>query len=226
MLRNRSGQFVYFTLVSSLSGNAVTGSSGSISGRKSLDGLSGMIVLSGNIIELGGGSYRANLYDLFSYILLLGNRHGFLGCPSVSDSGVCRWPVDFIQPTPFTQGECPFFDGNSYVVAFISSLLYWSRPFAIFWAVSLVIVFSVQTVILRGGFSHVFQESDKGFSPTGAYLYSSATVVCVTRIFRSVTTIQHRSPCQPYLGTTLSVGGLKSCGHSVDSGEAFLVTSA
>lgn len=63
MLKNRSGQYVYFTLVSSLSGNPVTGASGSISGRKSLDGLSGMIVLSGNIIELGGGSYRANLYD-------------------------------------------------------------------------------------------------------------------------------------------------------------------
>ena len=226
MLRNRSGQFVYFTLVSSLSGNAVTGSSGSISGRKSLDGLSGMIVLSGNIIELGGGSYRANLYDLFSYILLLGNRHSFLGCPSVSDSGVCRWPVNFIQPAPFTQGECLSFNSNSYVVTFISSLLHWSRPFAVFWAVPLVIVFPVQTVIFRGGLSHVFQETDKGFSPTWAYFYSSAAVVRVTGIFCSITTIQHRSPCQPYLGTTLSVGGLKSCRHSVDSSEAFLVTSA
>jgi hypothetical protein len=63
LVKNKSGQYLYFSLVSTLSGIAVTGSSGSISGRKSLDGLSGMIVLSGNIIELGGGSYRANLYD-------------------------------------------------------------------------------------------------------------------------------------------------------------------
>ncbi len=59
--KNVSGQYLYLALVG-VSG-AVTGASGQISGRKSLDGLSGMIVLSGNIIELGGGSYRANLYD-------------------------------------------------------------------------------------------------------------------------------------------------------------------
>ncbi len=74
MLKNRSGQFIYFTLVSATSGTPVTGASGSISGRKSLDGLSGMIVLSGNIIELGGGSYRANLYDFDTN----GDQAGFL----------------------------------------------------------------------------------------------------------------------------------------------------
>jgi hypothetical protein len=58
-----SGQFLYFGMVSALSGNAVTGISGSISGRKASDGVSGMIVLSGNIIELGGGMFRANLFD-------------------------------------------------------------------------------------------------------------------------------------------------------------------
>lgn len=61
--KNVSGQYLYFCLVSTASGLPVAGASGVISGRKSLDGLSGMIVLSGNIIELGGGSYRANLYD-------------------------------------------------------------------------------------------------------------------------------------------------------------------
>ncbi len=63
MLKNRSGQFVYFSMLSALSGTPLAGLSGMISGRKSLDGLSGMIVLSGNVIELGGGSYRANLFD-------------------------------------------------------------------------------------------------------------------------------------------------------------------
>lgn len=83
MQKNRSGQYVYFTLVSALSGNPVTGASGSISGRKSLDGLSGMIVLSGNIIELGGGSYRANLFDFDNN----GDQAGYLftssGCAPV-----------------------------------------------------------------------------------------------------------------------------------------------
>lgn len=64
MRKNTSGQYLYFTLVGITSGNPViTGASGLISGRKSLDGLSGQIVLSGNIIELGNGGYRANLYD-------------------------------------------------------------------------------------------------------------------------------------------------------------------
>ncbi len=58
-----SGQFLYFALNSVLSGFPITGFSGAISGRKASDGISGMIVLSGNIIELGGGMYRANLYD-------------------------------------------------------------------------------------------------------------------------------------------------------------------
>jgi hypothetical protein len=86
LLKNVSGQFLYFSLVSALSGNQVTGASGNISGRKSLDGLSGMIVLSGNIIELGGGSYRANLFDFDTN----GNYAGYLftasGCVPVQYS--------------------------------------------------------------------------------------------------------------------------------------------
>lgn len=74
MRKNVSGQYLYFSLISAISGNPVTGASGAISGRKSLDGLSGMIVLSGNIIELGGGSYRANLYDFDTN----GNQVGYL----------------------------------------------------------------------------------------------------------------------------------------------------
>ncbi len=83
MNKNMSGQAIYFTLVSAISGNPVTGASGAISGRKSLDLLSGMIVLSGNIIELGGGSYRANLFDFDTN----GNQAGYLftasGCVPV-----------------------------------------------------------------------------------------------------------------------------------------------
>jgi hypothetical protein len=74
MRKNVSGQFVYFSMISALSGTPLTGLSGMISGTKSLDGLSGMIVLSGNVIELGNGSYRANLYDYDTN----GNQIGFL----------------------------------------------------------------------------------------------------------------------------------------------------
>lgn len=63
MLRKSlSGQFLFFDLVSVLSGYAVTGFSGSISGRKLMDSAA-MAVLSGNIVEVSGGMYRANLYD-------------------------------------------------------------------------------------------------------------------------------------------------------------------
>lgn len=75
-----SGQFVYFDLVSAISGNAVTGASGSISGRKATDDVSGMIVLSGNIIELGGGMYRANLYDFDTSGLYIGYYFTASGC--------------------------------------------------------------------------------------------------------------------------------------------------
>ena len=88
LTKNLSGQYLYFTLVSVFSGNTVTGASGSISGRKALDGLSGMIVLSGNIIELGGGSYRANLYDFDTN----GDYAGYLftasGCAPVTFTSV------------------------------------------------------------------------------------------------------------------------------------------
>ena len=57
-----SGQFLYFDLVSVLSGFAVTGFSGAISGRKAVDGGT-MVLLSGNIVEDGGGLYHVNLFD-------------------------------------------------------------------------------------------------------------------------------------------------------------------
>lgn len=60
--RGISGQFIFFDLVSVLSGYSVTGFSGQISGRKLMDS-SPMAVLSGNIVEVSGGMYRANLYD-------------------------------------------------------------------------------------------------------------------------------------------------------------------
>lgn len=122
MIKNRSGQFVYFSLVSALSGNPVTGASGAISGRKSLDGLSGMIVLSGNIIELGGGSYRANLYDFdtngdqvgylftasgcvpvqYQFDMIDGNGSGrfFLGSGSIT-SGLIASGIVFVASGPF-----------------------------------------------------------------------------------------------------------------------------
>lgn len=78
--RSVSGQYLYFDLVSAISGNPVTGASGSISGRKATDDVSGMIVLSGNIIELGGGMYRANLYDFDTSGLYIGYYFTASGC--------------------------------------------------------------------------------------------------------------------------------------------------
>lgn len=75
-----SGQFLFFDLVSALSGNPVTGASGQISGRKATDAISGMILLSGNIIELGGGAYRANLFDWDCSGLFLGYLFTSSGC--------------------------------------------------------------------------------------------------------------------------------------------------
>lgn len=81
--RNQSGQFLYFGLVSALSGNPVTGQSGGISGRRSIDGGS-MTLLSGFVGEVAGGQYVANLFDFD----LNGNNIGFLftasGCVPVN----------------------------------------------------------------------------------------------------------------------------------------------
>ncbi len=62
---NVSGQFLYFSLPSAISGNSVVGIlSGNISGFRSTDGASG-IVLSGPVVEThsGGGLYVAKLFD-------------------------------------------------------------------------------------------------------------------------------------------------------------------
>lgn len=71
--KNISGQFLYFGMVSALSGNPVTGISGSISGRRSVDGGT-LGLLSGNIVEPGGGLFQANLHDFDTN----GNNIGFL----------------------------------------------------------------------------------------------------------------------------------------------------
>lgn len=60
--RNRSGQFVYFSLVSVFSGTPVTGiASGNISGRVAKDGAA-LGVCAGPIIEDGGGLYHLNAF--------------------------------------------------------------------------------------------------------------------------------------------------------------------
>lgn len=60
--KNVSGQFLFFDLVSVLSGYPVTGFSGLISGTRWV-GTGNRTVLSGNIVEVSGGMYRANLFD-------------------------------------------------------------------------------------------------------------------------------------------------------------------
>ncbi len=55
--RNRSGQAVFFPLVSAISGNPVTGQATGISGRVTLDG-GAQAVVAGAIDEPGGGQYR------------------------------------------------------------------------------------------------------------------------------------------------------------------------
>lgn len=59
--RNVSGQFLFLSLVN-VSGNSQIGASGAISGRKLIDA-NPMVLLSGNIIETSGGTYRVNLHD-------------------------------------------------------------------------------------------------------------------------------------------------------------------
>ena len=78
-----SGQFLYFSLVSVFSGNAVTGASGSISGRKCIDGAS-MALLSGNVVEDAGGMYHANLYDWDTSGKNIGYLFSSSGCALVS----------------------------------------------------------------------------------------------------------------------------------------------
>lgn len=81
--KNVSGQFLYFGMVSSISGNVVTGISGAISGRRSIDGGS-QTLLSGFVGEVGGGQYVASLFDFDTN----GNNIGFLftasGCAPVN----------------------------------------------------------------------------------------------------------------------------------------------
>lgn len=90
--RNRSGQFLYFNLVSALSGNPVTGQVTGISGRLSIDGAA-QAVIAGTLGETGGGQYQANLFAAD----VNGNNLGFLftasGCVPVSFTVVTQQNV-------------------------------------------------------------------------------------------------------------------------------------
>lgn len=90
--RNRSGQVLYFSLVSALSGNPVTGQVTGISGRASIDG-GAQAVIAGTLGETGGGQYQANLYAAD----VDGNNLGFLftasGCVPVSFTVVTQQNV-------------------------------------------------------------------------------------------------------------------------------------
>lgn len=91
--RARSGQTVYFTMVSALSGNPVAGiASGNISGRRCIDG-GAQTVCSGPVIDDGGGQYHLNGFALdFD-----GNNIGFYftasGCVPVSLMGITQQNV-------------------------------------------------------------------------------------------------------------------------------------
>lgn len=81
-VKNRSGQFLPFCLVSALSGNPVPLASGGISGRRTIDG--GLqIVLSGPITENSGGQYIANLYDFDTNGNIIGYYFTASGCVPV-----------------------------------------------------------------------------------------------------------------------------------------------
>ena len=71
--RQISGQFLYWNLVSSISGTPVTGQSTGVSGRVSADG-GAQAVIAGTISEIGGGQYVANLFTNDTS----GNNLGFL----------------------------------------------------------------------------------------------------------------------------------------------------
>lgn len=71
--RNHSGQFLYFTLASLVSGTPITSGAGGVSGRRSIDG-GVQTLISGTVGEIGGGQYVARLYDFDTD----GNQIGFL----------------------------------------------------------------------------------------------------------------------------------------------------
>lgn len=89
IVRNRSGQFLYFTLTSVFSGNVQTGIASAISGRVAVDATA-QAVMGGTISEVGGGQYRANLFAADTDGLCLGYLFTASGCTPVNFSVITQ----------------------------------------------------------------------------------------------------------------------------------------
>lgn len=81
--KNRSGQWLYFGMNSSISGFSVTGIATAISGRVSLDG-GAQAVVAGPISEIGGGQYVLGMFAADINANIAGYLFTSSGCVSVS----------------------------------------------------------------------------------------------------------------------------------------------
>lgn len=76
----------------------------------------------------------------------------------------------------------------------ISLLFTSSDPAAITWAVIAIIVLAIQCEMPRRTLSHVFEESEKAFSPTLAHSYSASSVIFVLPRSRIVAALNNSAP--------------------------------
>lgn len=93
-----------------------------------------------------------------------------------------------------------------YIVSAIASLLGWSGPSAIVWAVWAFIVNAVQGISRSWFASHVGKKVWEGIfsSPSFADCYAASAPFCISLGPRIMATVAHIGPC-PVFGTALAV---------------------
>ena len=100
--------------------------------------------------------------------------------------------------TPFHQCLDFTIIGDSYVCAFVITLLFGSRPAAIFGAVVAVHIYAVDGMFDGRTATHIGQEVFKRIKPTVAHLDATTSVVLIIFVIRVQASCNDSCPCSVF----------------------------
>lgn len=125
--------------------------------------------------------------------MLDGFCQSVFNAPTELEPSTNRRSIDFEHIGPCNEGLSDATKSNQVVAASVSLLLRPRRPHAVFWFVSLIIIFALQAKV-GGSFAHVGNESRNRIPPTLADFNASASIPAPAFVFRVVASGYHICP--------------------------------